>query len=146
MDINIISKHLYNDNERQAIKYIKSINNEETLYVYTYNYNWDDGLIIPKEIMSNTVCSLSIALLLFHRAEGISYLEDKTSLNEADDDIKSFINTLYHNILDGKYPIGNVAFDPKLSKVQLYKINKTISTAEKVFITPIEGIDLDMYL
>ena len=146
IDKKIISKHIYNDNESQAIKQIRSISDEESLYVYAFNYNWDNGFEIPTEIISNKYCTISVALLMFHLAEGVSFLMNKDTINTADDDLKRFITLLYDNVINKRYPCGKVAFDPGLTKVQEYKILKNISPEEKVFISSYEGIDCNIYL
>ena len=61
------------------IKKISKIQDNEILYVYAYNYNWDDGFEIPQKILSNKECELSTALVLFYSADGYSYLLDKSS-------------------------------------------------------------------
>ena len=53
MDIGAISKHLYNDTVNKAVKYVKSLENEEELAVYINNYNWDEGFEVPEAVLSN---------------------------------------------------------------------------------------------
>ena len=74
MDKSTIIKHLYNDTVAQGVKYVKGIDDEETLFVYAYNYNWDNGFDIPISILENKNCSLSIALMLFISSDGLLYL------------------------------------------------------------------------
>ena len=77
MDKNAIIDHLYNDNIPQAVKFVKNLNDEASLFTYSCNYNWDNGFEVPQAILQNKNCSLSIALFLFHSADGILYLESK---------------------------------------------------------------------
>lgn len=140
-----IKNHLYNDNTNEAITYINSLTDEESLYVYAYNYNWDNGFSIPSAILNNSNCTQSIALLLFELADGFTYLETK----ESDDQLpewSKFIGSLYNDIIKNKFLAGNVAYTPELSKVQLYKLKKLLSENETIFVTPIEGSNYNIYL
>lgn len=133
----------YTDAEIQAM--VSGIEDQEILYVYTYNYNWDDGFEIPQMILSNNKCDLSIALLIFYRADGISYLFDKT-YNEKLPQWSLFIKNLYDSILDGKYQSGEIEFKAPLSKVELFKLKKMLTEEENIFIQDIEGKSLDISL
>jgi len=84
-------------------------------------YNWDDGFDLPKELLENPYCDLSLALEIFYLADGYSYLIDKsrsTSLVEW----KLFIEKLYVDILEGKYIQIASTFKNPLTKVQRYKL------------------------
>lgn len=140
MDIESISNHIYNDSIPQAIQYVRSITDEETLFVYAYNYNWDNGFEVPEAILKNATCSLSVALLLFSSSDGFLYLEDKQT-DSGTNLWHAFITNLYNKVLQNKFPRGTVAFDPQLSKVQEFKLKKVIAAEETVFIVPIEGKD-----
>ena len=138
MDINTISNHLYNDSVPQAINYVKTIKDEEALFVYAYNYNWDNGFDVPTEILNNESCTLSIALLIFSLSDGFLFLEDK----ETECGTKAwsnFINDLYKRIASKSFPAGKAAYDPQLTKVQEYKLKKVINDNELLFMTPIDG-------
>lgn len=140
MDKSNISKHLYNDTVEQAVRFVESIKTEEELGIYAYNYNWDNGFDVPKAILKNGNCSLSIALMVFHASDGILFLQDK----ETEDGTaawKEFISNLYEGILAGKFSSGKLSFDPQLSKVQEYRIKKSLDEKEWIFITSIAGID-----
>ena len=69
---------LYDDDTDKIKRIISQTEDQEILYVYVYNYNWDNGFDIPQTILDNEKCDLSIALLIFYRADGLSYLEDKS--------------------------------------------------------------------
>ena len=51
MNINEIKQHLYKDNTDEAINYINAISDEETLYTYANNYNWDKAVMLPFSII-----------------------------------------------------------------------------------------------
>ena len=140
MNKETIAQHLYNDNVSQAIKYVQNISDEETLFVYAYNYNWDDGFEIPKAIMANKYCTLSVALLLFRTADGLTFLQDQSSADSLPE-WKDFITMLYEKIINKKFISGKASYDPELSKVQEYKLKKVLSSSENIFITRIAGED-----
>ena len=131
-------EHLYNDTNPQAVQFVESIDDEESLFTYASEYNWDNGFDVPQAILQNKNCSLNIALLVFHSADGVLYLEDKSSA-EGTRRWLSFVSSLYKRILKGEFPKGNVPFDPQLSRVQAYKLKKCLSEKEMVFITPMNN-------
>ena len=133
----------YTEDEIQAM--VSQIDDQEVLYVYTYNYNWDNGFEIPQLVLDNDKCDLSIALLVFYRADGISYLFNK-SYNERLPQWSTFIKKLYDSILDGKYRSGEIEFKVPLSKVEVYKLKKILTETENIFIENIAGESLDIYL
>lgn len=145
MNKKTIAQHLYNDNVSQAIKYVQNISDEETLFVYTYNYNWDDGFEIPKAILTNKYCTLSVALLLFRAADGLTFLQDQ-SFADSLPEWKDFITMLYEQIINGKYVSGKASYDPELSKVQEYKLKKTLAPEEYIFITALDGEDYNIHI
>ena len=131
-----------NDEVKTTISHTED---QEVLYVYAYNYNWDNGFEIPQAILDNDKCDLSIALLIFYRADGFSYLVDK-SYNANLPQWSSFIKKLYTSILEGKYQKGEIEYKVPLSKVQLFKLKKVLTEQENIFIENIEGKCLDINL
>ena len=146
MEENKISniKALLFDSSNDEVKTIISqTEDREILYVYTYNYNWDNGFEIPQAVLGNNKCDLSIALLIFYSADGLNYLVEKSY----DADLpqwSSFIKKLYDSILERKYQKGEIEFKVPLSKVQLYKLKKMLTEQEMIFIENIEGKCLDI--
>ena len=148
MDENKISsvKALLYDTDNDEVKRtIFQTEDQESLYVYAYNYNWDNGFDIPQTVLDNEKCDLSIALLIFYRADGLSYLEDKSD-NANLPQWSSFIKRLYDSILTGKYQRGEIEFKVPLSKVQFLKLKKIITEEENIFTENIEGKCLDIDL
>lgn len=145
MNTEIIKNHIYNDTNEKAIEFISSINDEETLYIYSNNYNWDNGFQIPTAIINNSACTLSVALLIFHLADGITYLESKEE-NSNLPEWSLFIKELYNKIINNSFSKGTVHFSAELSKVQEYKIKKLLSDEELIFITDIPGTDCNILL
>ena len=148
MDENKISsvKALLYDTDNDEVKRtIFQTEDQEILYVYAYNYNWDNGFDIPQTVLDNEKCDLSIALLIFYRADGLSYLEDKSD-NANLPQWSSFIKRLYDSILTGKYQRGEIEFKVPLSKVQFFKLKKIITEEENILTENIEGKCLDIDL
>lgn len=148
MDENKISsvKELLYDTDNDEVKRtIFQTEDQEILYVYAYNYNWDNGFDIPQAVLDNEKCDLSIALLIFYRADGLSYLEDKSD-NANLPQWSSFIKRLYDSILTGKYQRGEIEFKVPLSKVEFFKIKKIITEEENILTENIEGKCLDIDL
>lgn len=136
---------LYDANTDEIKRIISQTEEQEILYVYAYNYNWDNGFDIPQTVLDNEKCDLSIALLIFYRADGLSYLVDKSD-NVNLPQWSSFIKRLYDSILMGKYQRGKIEFKVPLSKVQLFKLKKALTEAENIFTENIEGKCLNIDL
>ena len=122
---------LYDADTDEVKRIISQTEDQEILYVYAYNYNWDNGFDIPQTVLDNKKCDLSIALLIFYRADGLSYLEDKTD-NANLPQWYSFIKRLYDSILTGEYQSGEIEFKVPLSKVQLFKLKKVTAEEENI--------------
>ena len=101
MDANKILylKELLYDSGKQDVKIaISQMKDQEMLYAFAYNYNWDNGFDIPQEILDNEKCDLSIALLIFYRADGLRSLERKSEY--------SLRNIEIHNLKEIKKKIA----------------------------------------
>ena len=136
---------LYDANTDEVKRIISQTEDQEILYVYAYNYNWDNGFDIPQTVLDNEKCDLSIALLIFYSADGLSYLEDKSD-NVHLPQWSSFIKRLHDSILAGEYQRGEIEFKVPLSKVQLFKLKKVTTEEENIFTENIEGKCLDIDL
>ena len=136
---------LYDADTDEIKRIISQTEDQEILYVYAYNYNWDNGYDIPQTVLDNEKCDLSIALLIFYRADGLSYLEDKYD-NANLPQWSSFIKRLHDSILAGEYQRGEIEFKVPLSKVQLFKLKKVITEEENIFTENIEGKCLNIHL
>ncbi len=86
-------------------------------------YNWDDGFEIPKKILSNQDCDLALALEIFYLADGFAYLEGFVKESKLEE-WEQFIDTLYKDILSGKYSKTSSHYEIPLTKVQKYKFRK----------------------
>lgn len=136
---------LYDSTDAEIKDTISRMEDQEVIYVFTYNYNWDNGFEIPKLILANKKCNLSTALLMFYRADGIGYLLDKTD-NKNSPQWFSFIRALYYAILNRDCREDNIEFKIPLSKVQLFKLQKKLVEQENIFIKNIEGKNLNFDL
>ena len=148
MDVNAIEHMVYDEeDEIKRQKFISSCNDAETLHVYAYNYNWGDGFVEPTLIMENPACCLSTALTLFYLADGVEYLSDpKQEVDEYQKNWYKFVTTLYKRIIAGDFPSAPIKFDPPITRVERYKMEKSLNDDEAVFYTPIEGVDCDIQL
>lgn len=144
-NISIVKELLYDAAKDEVKRVISQTKDQEILYLYAYNYNWDDGFDIPQIILENEKCDLSIALLIFYRADGLRYLTEK-SQNTNSSKWLSFVKKLYNSILAGKYQKGEIEFKVPLTKVQLYKIKKTLTEEEYIFTENMKGKCLDINL
>ena len=138
MDENKISsvKALLYDTDNDEVKRtIFQTEDQEILYVYAYNYNWDNGFDIPQAVLDNEKCDLSIALLIFYRADGLSYLEDKSD-NANLPQWSSFIKRLYDSILTGKYQRKKI-FSLKILKENAWILIYSIKSCNKFVIFPL---------
>lgn len=136
---------LYDADNDEVKRAIFQTEDQEILYVYAYNYNWDNGFDIPQAVLDNEKCDLSTALLIFYKADGLSYLANKTE-NRNLPQWSFFIKRLYDSILLGNYQRGEIEFKVPLSKVQLFKIKKAITKEENIFTENIEGKCLNIDL
>ena len=127
-----IAHLLYHGTLAENREYLKEALSEEELYIYAYNYNWENGFSIPELILKHPACSLEIALLVFYRGDGYTFLT-----NQDDEDETSkwyiFIKNLHDNSICGKYQLGQTAFSIPLSKVQIYKLKKTTQRRKSSF-------------
>ena len=81
------------------------------LYMYAYNYNWDNGFEIPKNIIFKDCCDLSTALMIFYSVDGYRYLQKKDEKNDSLKEWSVFIKELY-NTRQSKVLIKNKPFKP----------------------------------
>ena len=114
---------------------VNNIIDSQNLHQFAIDYNWDDGFDIPRKIIKKECCELGTALMIFYLADGIRYLENKEEAEKSC--LKEwlvFIEDLYTRIVNGEYKDGDILFEPPLSKVQKYKLEKVLSNKERVFV------------
>ena len=148
MDKTAVENMMYRWPRAKRVKYIRSCTDAETLYLYALNYNWTNEFEEPTEILKNPACTLSTALQLFYGGDGMSVLEeDMCEDEEFLEDWRSFIKPLYDRIIRGDFPTEpKIKFDPPVTKVEMYVMQKELKPEEMVFITPLDGKDCDIIL
>ena len=142
----LIQRMLYEQNNEQVLNELYNINEPTILYIFAYNYNWDNGFEIPKSILQKKSCDLNTALMMFYSADGIRYLENK---NEQNDNLKSwlaFIKKIYNRIINAEFLRSDIKFTPPLSKVQMFKLKKEIEEKDYIFLEEIGDRDLNIIL
>lgn len=145
-NFNEVQEMLYNENDQEVKDFIIKLDYAEELYVYAFNYNWDDGFDIPKLILDNSNCDLSTALLLFYNAEGFIFLHEDEEDNFFDEEHCDFVTKLHDDIVNGRYIMGDIQFEIPLNRVEKYKLNKLLDENEKIFLNDIAGKNLDIHL
>lgn len=142
----IVNKLLYeHEDNRIIIKKLEEIKDSEILHIYSYNYNWDDGFLIPNTIIENKFCDLATALLLFYNCDGETYLFDKEiNKKEISNDWHNFISKLYNNINALYYNSNGIKFTVPLTKVQKFKLKNFLDEKDNIFICDIPGENIDI--
>ena len=142
-EIKEVRRAVYELDKDTVIKYVSELDGPEMLHMYALNYNWGDGFDIPKAIIDNPKCGLSTALMIFYGADGYTYLsgrEENANMSKWNE----FVTGLYNDIVNGKFLSNGIAFTVPLTKVQKYKLDKVVSPKETVFITDIDGEEMDI--
>ena len=97
----------------------------EFLSALAETYKWDDGVRIPMKIAQHPLCGRGLALKLYWLAEGIALATGEIERNEYNNDWADLCELLAEGLANNKYQPGDMAFDPGLSKVQVFKLRKT---------------------
>lgn len=139
----MIQNLLYSMSSIDVKEKLSSCIDSSILHVFAYNYNWNNGFDAPQTIIENSACTLGTALMIFYLADGYRYLTEKNETSEIPEWL-AFISGLYNRIYSGIYTDASIAFSVPLTKVQIYKLQKILSEKEQVFITPIDGEDIDL--
>ncbi|KXT78286.1 hypothetical protein STRDD11_02446 [Streptococcus sp. DD11] len=139
---------LNSENVNETFEIIRTISNEDELFVLLDNYNWDNGFEVPTEILNNPHCTLSTALLAFYRADGFRYLSEGDSIfkNRLTKDWEIFLKSVLRRILNKEFPLGDITFNPELTKIQKFKLKKLNPELDPVLIDGIQGKDLNIII
>lgn len=141
-----IQQMLYRMTKEEVLEVLDNMETSEMLYVYAYNYNWDDGFEIPEKIINQKYCDLSTALMIFYRSDGLRYLQEKDSKMEGFENWIKFVENLYLKIIHNTYQRSNIKFEPPLNKVQMYRLNKLLKGPERIFTRPTGTESLNIIL
>ena len=146
--LNKLSYILYSESNDKAVELVKSINSEDELFVLLDNYNWDNGFEVPEAIITHPNCTLSVALLAFHRADGIQYLLEGEAVfsNHLSKSWENFIKEVYDKILKKQYSNRSISFQPEITKIQKFKLNKLNPNLDSFILDGVLGKDLHIYL
>lgn len=146
--LNKLSYILYSESNDKAVELVKSINSEDELFVLLDNYNWYNGFEVPEVIITHPNCTLPVALLAFHRADGIQYLLEGEAIfaNRLSKSWEDFIKEVYDKILKKNYPKGSISFQPEITKIQKFKLNKLNLNLDSFILDGVLGKDLHIYL
>jgi hypothetical protein len=143
MNKQTITNLIYNASETEVKNYLQSCMDKEDLYLYAFNYNWEDGFDIPNIILNNPSCTISTAKLIFWRADGANYLHSKIFDNDLPE-WSVFISKLYSRILAQEFAPDNFQLIVPLNKIQKLRLKKTIDLQDRFLIEDSAGIDLDI--
>jgi len=143
MKTDIIQDLLYNKSLHDVKAFLISCRESDSLHIYAYNYNWNNGFEIPTVIVENPACSLSTALMVFFLADGFRYLIEKNETSDIPEWL-DFVSHLYNRIIIGDFPNSPIAFSVPLSKVQIFKLKKQLNEEEQVFVTAVDGENFDL--
>lgn len=143
-----LSDILRSESNTEVVKKVKSIKTEDELFVLLDNYNWDNGFEVPEAIINHPNCTLPVALLAFHRADGIQYLFEGETIfaNRLSDSWENFIKEVYDKILKKQYPNGSISFQPEITKIQKFKLNKLNPNLDSFILDGVLGKDLHIRL
>lgn len=146
--LNKLSYILYSESNAEAVELVKSINSEDELFVLLDNYNWNNGFEVPEAIITHPNCTLSVALLAFHRADGIQYLleEEVVFANRLSKSWEDFIKEVYNKIFRKQYPNGSISFQPEITKIQKFKLNKLNPNLDSFILDGVLGKNLHIRL
>ena len=146
--LNKLSYILYSESNDKAVELVKSINSEDELFVLLDNYNWYNGFEVPEAIINHPNCTLPVTLLAFHRADGIQYLLEGETIfaNRLSKSWGNFIKEVYDKILKKQYPNGSISFQPEITKIQKFKLNKLNPNLDSFILDGVLGNDLHICL
>ena len=136
---------LYSENETEIIDKINNINDSKMLHVLTGNYNLNDGFNIPNAILNNENCDLGTALLMFHLADGYTFLTD-VGLHKNSHLLSGwklawweFIKPLFHKIVAKEFPKTLIKYIPDFTNSQKIKLKKVNDNIPSIVIDGVDG-------
>lgn len=136
---------LYEEDSDKIKREIERIDNSIYLHIFAGNYNLNNGFEIPKSIINNESCDLGTALMLFYNADGYRMLEDEKGFTTSNlDKWKVFLTTLYNKITNKQFKQQNIAFNPPLTKVQIFKLKKKTPNIPSIFLEHLTGSDVEI--
>ncbi|WP_010532492.1 DUF4274 domain-containing protein, partial [Lentibacillus jeotgali] len=93
---------------------------------FAANYNWNSGFRVPEAILENKFCDFGTGLLMFYYADGYRKLENPEEVSNSPlEKWKSFLNMVYKKLINEEFRSQHISFDPGLSKIEKFKIQKS---------------------
>ena len=87
-----------------------------------HRHEWEHGFQVPRGILAEPACDLSLALEIFYRSGGYDFLEEnRRALNS---EALVFLSMLYGHIKAGKYQKSMRHYAVPLTKIQRYKLER----------------------
>ncbi|WP_210364501.1 DUF4274 domain-containing protein [Bacillus sp. REN3] len=144
-DIILLEQSLYNSDENYIISQLTNTDNSLLLHYFAANYNWNNGFNVPTVILKNEACDLGTGLLMFHYADGYRLLENPDEVSRSSlEDWKDFLSKIYNKLIKLEFQSKNISFDPKLTKIQKYKLKKNNPNLPDVLINKSPGEEVDI--
>ncbi|MBR1823246.1 MAG: DUF4274 domain-containing protein [Ruminococcus sp.] len=109
------------------------------MHMIAYNYNWDNGLDVPKSIINNPHCDAGTALMIFELAEGYEFLLGEECVSDT-----QFLQKLKDMLTDGKFTNNNIRYVPELDRMQKYRLKKSIPDIPAVFLDGTGGDEIEI--
>jgi hypothetical protein len=142
-EASVIDKVLFSDDITSSVEDIKTIVNKELLHLIALKYNWDNGFGMPRAIIDNKYCDLGTAISLFYLADGYSYLNSENSSSAPNNkEWEDFMEAIYNKIVDNAFLTSEIASEPTISKVQVFKLKKKHPNLPDALFAKREGITI----
>lgn len=120
---------------------IFSFTNAIQLHIAMREYNWDDGLFVPKMIISHPHCDLATVIMAYWLS-GAPDVYDNDPEKYEYMEFRSFIEIAAEN---GLFPTGAISFDPKNEHDLGMDIGDPApfeNGLKTIFLAPIRGNDI----
>lgn len=107
------------------------------------NYNWDNGIKIPKTVIANSFCDLGTALMIFSLFGGYEFLfgNEENVFSESE---KDFLSDLQEQIENKNFSNQSIKYITELTRAEKYHIKKSCPDISQIFLEETEGELLDI--
>lgn len=125
-------------------KAVKATTDSKLLHMIMANYNWDDGLSVPKNVINNLYCDLGTALMIFDLFGGYEYLiqGEKSVFSKSE---KSYLAKLKERIINRDFASSDIKYIPlDLTRTMKYYIRKACHDIDEVFLNGTEGEEIEI--
>lgn len=139
----LLSELLYEKTTDELVSYISNTEDSALLHMIAWNYNWDDGLEVPENILKNKNCDLGTALMIFDLAEGYTFLMGDDG-NAFQSEQINFLSDLKWKIENGFFENHSIKYNPELSRAMKYILKK--ADINEVFIDGTDGENTDIII